>query len=86
VIVGGPLSQVVKAMLLGPLLSLGGKKVGVLVAKPDAKDLEFIIKLAADGAIIPVIDRRYPLGETGEAVRYLGEGNARGKVVIHIAS
>jgi NADPH:quinone reductase-like Zn-dependent oxidoreductase len=86
VIVGGPLSQVVKAMLLGPLLSLGGKKVGVLVAKPDAKDLEFILKLAVDGAIIPVIDRLYPLGETSEAVRYLGEGNARGKVVIHIAS
>ncbi len=34
------------------------------------------------GKVVPVIDRRYPLGETAEALRYLEEGHARGKVVI----
>ena len=84
VIVGGALSQVIKALLLGPVMSLGGRKVRVLSAKPNTKDLEFIMKLVADGSIKPVIDRRYPLSETGEAVRYLGEGHACGKVIINI--
>lgn len=84
VIVGGALSQIIKALLLGPVMSLGRRKVRVLVAKPNTKDLEFIIKLVANGNIKPVVDRRYPLCETGEAVRYLSEGHARGKVIINI--
>ena len=84
VIVGGALSQVIKALLLGPVMSLGRRKVRVLAAKPNTKDLEFIIKLVANGSIKPVVDRRYPLCETGEAVRYLSEGHARGKVIINI--
>ena len=84
VIVGGALSQVIKALLLGPVMSLGGRKVCVLAAKPNTKDLDFIIKLVVDGSIKPVIDKRYPLSETGEAVRYLSEGHARGKVIINI--
>jgi NADPH:quinone reductase-like Zn-dependent oxidoreductase len=84
VIVGGALSQVIKAMLLGPVMSLGGRKVRILAAKPNTKDLEFIIKLVANGSIKPVVDRRYPLGGTGKAVCYLSEGHARGKVIINI--
>jgi NADPH:quinone reductase-like Zn-dependent oxidoreductase len=84
VIVGGALSQVIKSMLLGPIMSLGGRKVRVLAAKPDAKDLEFIIRLVEAGKINPVIERRYPLDETAEAMRYLREGHARGKVVITV--
>jgi NADPH:quinone reductase-like Zn-dependent oxidoreductase len=84
VIVGGALSQVIKALLIGPIISLGGRKVRVLVAKPSTKDLECIIKLVTDGSIKPVIDRRYPLSETGEAVRYFSEGHARGKDIINI--
>lgn len=84
VIVGGALSQVIKTMLLGPVMSLGGRKVRVLAAKPDTKDLQFIMKLVAEGSIKTVVDRRYPLSETNEAVRYLSEGHARGKVIISI--
>ncbi|MBN2795079.1 MAG: NAD(P)-dependent alcohol dehydrogenase [Clostridia bacterium] len=84
VIVGGALSQVIKAMLLGPLMSLGDRKIRILAAKPDAKDLEFIIRLVEAGKIKPVIEKSYPLSETAEAVRYLGEGHARGKVIINI--
>lgn len=84
VVVGGSLRQIFAALLLGPLLSLGGKKVCALVSKPNTSDLEFLLKLATEGAIRPVIDRRYPLCEAAEAVRYVAEGHARGKVVIHI--
>ncbi len=84
VVVGGALSQVIKAMLLGPVMSLGSVKVRILAAKPSTKDLEFVMRLVADGSIKPVIDRRYTLSETAEAVRYIGEGHARGKAIINI--
>jgi NADPH:quinone reductase-like Zn-dependent oxidoreductase len=55
-----------------------------LAAKPNKEDLEFIVKLAEDGKIRPVIDRRYPLDKTAEAMRYLRAGHASGKVVINV--
>jgi len=70
-------------MLLGPWISrAGSKKIGGLSAKVSQKDLVFIKELLEAGKIRPVIDRRYPLSEVPEALRYLGEGHARGKVVI----
>ena|GEM_PF-1686263 len=51
-------------------------------AKLNQKDLAFLKELLAAGKIVPVIDRRYALSETAEAIRYLGEGHAKGKVVI----
>ena len=48
------------------------------------KDLAFMKELLEAGKVVPVIDRRYPLSETAEALRYLGEGHARGKVVITV--
>ncbi len=85
VIVGGALTQVIKSLFFGPMMSLGGRKVRTLVAKPDAKDLEFIIKLVEEGKIKPVIKKRYPLSKTAEAVRCLSGGHARGKVIIEVA-
>ena len=73
------------SLFLGPLISMtGSKKVGSLVAKPNNKDLVFIKELLEAGKIVPVIDRRYPLSEVAEAVRYYGEGHAQGKVVITV--
>jgi hypothetical protein len=46
--------------------------------------LVFIKELLEAGKVVPVIDRRYPLRETAEAIRYLVEGHARGKVVITV--
>jgi len=73
-------------MLLGALISMtGGKKIGLLgEAKPNKKDLVFIAELLEAGKVVPVIDRRYPLSETAEAIRYLEEGHARGKVIITV--
>lgn len=84
VVVGGTLSQAIKAMLLGPVMSFGSRKIRILAAKPSIEDLELIIKLVEDGSIRTVIDKRYGLSETAEAVRYIGEGHARGKVIINI--
>jgi NADPH:quinone reductase-like Zn-dependent oxidoreductase len=84
VMVGGALSQIFKAILFGWVLSLGSKKIRFLAAKLKQKDLEFIVALASDGMIKPVIDKYYPLDKTAEAVRYLMEGHAKGKVVINV--
>ena len=50
------------------------------------KDMRFVLKeLAEAGKLSPVIDRRFPLSEAANAVRYVGTGAARGKVVIRVA-
>jgi NADPH:quinone reductase-like Zn-dependent oxidoreductase len=72
--------------LLGPLKSMTGNgKVGLMgVAKIIQRDLVFLKELLETGKVVPVIDRRYPLDETAEAIRYLEEGHARGKVIITV--
>ncbi|MBI3484332.1 MAG: NAD(P)-dependent alcohol dehydrogenase, partial [Acidobacteria bacterium] len=85
VMAGGGWAQILQAMLLGPLLSLlGSKKMCFIMAKIIKKDLIFLKDLLEAGEIVPVIDRRYPLSEVAEAVRYLEEGHAQGKVVITV--
>jgi NADPH:quinone reductase-like Zn-dependent oxidoreductase len=82
---GGSPAQIFEAMLLGSWMSkTDGKKMGGVSAKPNQKDLAFMKGLLEAGKVVPVIDRRYPLRETAEALRYLGEGHARGKIVITV--
>ena len=84
---GGSMSQMTQAMMLGPWYSKrGGQKMGNLLAKPNNQDLTFIKELVEAGKVVPVIDRRYPLSETAEAIRYLEGGHAQGKVVITIGT
>jgi NADPH:quinone reductase-like Zn-dependent oxidoreductase len=83
VMVGGVLVRILQAVLLAPFISrIGSKKMRFFIAKTNAKDLVFLKDLLEAGKIVPVIDRRYPLGEVAEALRYLEEGHAQGKVVI----
>ncbi len=84
VMVGGTLTQVFKAIVFGWAMSLGSKKVCFLSAKSRKQDLEFIMVLANTGRIKPVIETVYPLEKTAEAVHYLSEGHARGKVVVRV--
>ena len=85
VMVGGGWTQILQALLLAPLLSLiGSKKMCFFVANINQKDLVLLKDLLEAGKVVPVIDRRYPLSDTGEALRYLEEGHARGKVVITV--
>jgi len=86
VMIGGALLQIFTSMLFGWMMSLGSKKMRFLAAKSNQKDLEFIVKLAEEGRISPVIDNRYSLDKTADAMRYLSEGHARGKVVINVES
>ncbi len=76
----GPLGQAVK-LRLG---SLGGSRrvVAPFLAKIKKEDLVVLQKLLEAGTVTPVIDRQYELSEIPEALRYLGEGRARGKVVV----
>lgn len=83
VMTGGSGAQMFQAMLLGPWISMtGSKKMGNLLKKSNKEDLVVLKELLEAGKVAPVIDRCYPLSEAAEAIRYLEEGHARGKVVI----
>ena len=87
IMAGGTMAQIFQAMLMGSLMSeKRGRKMGGVSAKRSQKDLTILKELIEAGKIVPVIDKRYPLSETAEALRYLGEGHARGKVVIAMES
>jgi 2-desacetyl-2-hydroxyethyl bacteriochlorophyllide A dehydrogenase len=82
VMVGGALLQIFKSLVFGRLMSFGSKKMFSLAAKSNQKDLEYLVKLVEDGKIKPVIDRRFSFDKAIEAMRYISEGHAQGKVVI----
>ncbi len=80
---GGSMAQLSQAMFLGPWISMtGSKKMGNQMHRPNQKDLVFMKELLEAGKVKPVIERRYPLSEVPEAIRYLEEEHARGKIVI----
>jgi NADPH:quinone reductase-like Zn-dependent oxidoreductase len=77
----GPLAGMAKVLALGPFVR---QKLTGMLARINAADLEVLCSMLASGAVRPVLDRAYPLAETAEAIRYLEQGHARGKVVIHV--
>jgi NADPH:quinone reductase-like Zn-dependent oxidoreductase len=82
---GGATARILQGLILGPLTSLGGDTwAGLMIWwKPfKAEDVATLKELIAAGKVKPVIDRRYPLSETVEALRWVADGRARGKVVI----
>ena len=89
VVVGGPMTY----RGLGPLPHIAGtilksrgrsQTVTFFVAQITTEDLDFLRELLETGKVTPIIDRRYPLSEAPDALTYLGEGHARGKVVITV--
>jgi NADPH:quinone reductase-like Zn-dependent oxidoreductase len=83
--VGDSVSTMFQCLLLGSWIRRKtGRKMSILGVQPDAKDLLNMIELIESGKIKLVIDKQYALSETAEALRYLGEGHARGKVVISV--
>lgn len=74
-------------MIVGPRESkAGGAQIGLMpTMKPNKSDLVCVKELLESGKVVPVIDKRFPLHETAEAIRYLETGRARGKVIINVA-
>jgi len=77
----GPVDRIIKALVLSPFVS---QRLVPFEAKRSREDLQVLKELIEAGKVSPVIDRTYPLSETPEAIRYLEEGHARGKVVITV--
>src|SRR4029078_7277693 len=86
VMTGGSNRQLFDALSLGPLLSFGSQKFGTLLTRPSQPDLLFLKDLVETGTVKPVIDRHYTLREVPEAIGYVAEGHARGKVVVTVAT
>jgi NADPH:quinone reductase-like Zn-dependent oxidoreductase len=86
VMVGGPYRgwiDFLARLIQVPVLSrLSSQKLTMVMAKGNQEDLATLRDLMAEGKVTPVIDRRYALSEVPEAISYLEEGHARGKVVI----
>jgi NADPH:quinone reductase-like Zn-dependent oxidoreductase len=76
VLAGGSVARILQASMTG------NEKMVNFQVRPNQEDLVFMTELLEAGKVVPVIDRRYPLNEVAEAIRYYGEGHARGKVVI----
>jgi NADPH:quinone reductase-like Zn-dependent oxidoreductase len=75
----GILARLIQMLVLS---WMGSQKLVTFLAKPSKVDLTMLRELVATGKVTPVIDRCYSLNEVSEAMRYLEEGHARGKVVI----
>jgi len=85
VVLGGAMAQIFQMLLMGPLLSrLGDKKIGVMMTRPNQKDLAVLAELLEAGKVVPVIDRCLPLSRAHEAIEYLMRGHAHGKVVLTV--
>jgi NADPH:quinone reductase-like Zn-dependent oxidoreductase len=87
VTLGGTAWPIIQGMVVGPLISLGSDRWSGLMLwwKPfDPADVTILKELIAAGSVRPVIDRRFPLSEVVDALRWVADGNARGKVVITV--
>jgi NADPH:quinone reductase-like Zn-dependent oxidoreductase len=81
---GGSNRQLTDALLLGPLLSIGRQQFGNVLVRPNQADLLVLKELCETGKVRPVIDRRFALSEVPDAIRYVEDGHARGKVVVTV--
>jgi NADPH:quinone reductase-like Zn-dependent oxidoreductase len=77
----GPMDRILKALVLAPFVS---QRLSSFLAKSTTEDLQVLKELIEAGKVSPVIDRTYPQSEVPEAIRYLEEGHARGKVVVTV--
>ena len=81
--VGGSVATLFQILFLGPWIKrTTGRNIRILAVPQNNKDLISITQLCEAGKVIPVIDRQYPFNEVPEALRYVSEGRAKGKVVI----
>jgi NADPH:quinone reductase-like Zn-dependent oxidoreductase len=77
----GGIDRQLRAMLLSPFV---GQKLGTFVSSENHEDMIILKELIETGKVTPVVDRTYPLSEVPEAIRYMRQGHARGKIVITV--
>jgi NADPH:quinone reductase-like Zn-dependent oxidoreductase len=77
----GGTDRQIRALMLSPFV---GQKLGTFISKENHEDMIVLKELIESGKVAPVIDRTYPLSQVPEAIRYLQEGHAQGKVVITV--
>jgi NADPH:quinone reductase-like Zn-dependent oxidoreductase len=77
----GPFGRVIHTLILSPFIN---QKMGMMMADPSSKDLAMLGEMMQAGKLKAVIDRTYKLSEVPDAIRYLEEGHARGKVIITV--
>jgi NADPH:quinone reductase-like Zn-dependent oxidoreductase len=77
----GGTDRQLRALALSPFV---GQKLGTFVCRENHEDLIVLKDLIEAGKITPVVDRAYPLSDVPDAIRYMREGRARGKVVITV--
>lgn len=84
--VGGSTGRIFQILIIGGIISkFSHKKIGLVFGEPNKQeDIDYLLELYSSGKIRPIIDKIYPLDEVKEALQYLGEGNAKGKVIIKI--
>lgn len=81
--VGGAVKRMLQCLLVGPLIALfGNKSIGILAVDPKREDIADLLDLFDAGKMRVIIDRCFPLSEVANALRYVAEGHALGKVVI----
>ena len=77
----GPFGRIIKTMVLSPFIN---QKMGMMMADANHDDLTILADMMQSGKLKPVIDRTYKLSEIKEAIAYVEEGHARGKVIITV--
>jgi NADPH:quinone reductase-like Zn-dependent oxidoreductase len=77
----GGMDRQVRALTISPFV---GQRLRMLIAREHYEELQVLTELIEAGKITPVVDRTYTLSEAADAIRYLDEGRARGKVVITV--
>jgi len=82
---GGSVATMLQILLVGPLIRrTTGKKIRILAVRSNTEDVDFMKDFIEAGKVTPVIDKTYPLSEVPEAIGYVGEGQAQGKVIITV--
>lgn len=83
--VGGSVATLLQVLMIGPVVGRAGRKsIRLLAVRLGVQHLDPLVELIRAGKITTVIDRRFPLSKVPEALRYLGKGHAKGKVVVTI--
>jgi NADPH:quinone reductase-like Zn-dependent oxidoreductase len=82
---GGSVATMLQILLLGPWISMiANKRIRILAVQPSLEDMVYVTELYEAGKVTSVIDKTYALSEVPEAIGYVGDGHAQGKVVITV--